>query len=49
MIELIQPSAPDSSLGRFKKERAIQSNPNGERVYMVSIEVDDIKKAVQQI
>ena len=49
LIELIQPSAPDSALGRFMKERAIPSNPNGEGVYMVSMEVDDIGKSVQQI
>ena len=49
LIELIQPSTPDSALGRFMKERAIPSNPNGEGVYMVSIEVDDIKKTVQRI
>ena len=49
LIELIQPSAPDSSLGRFMKERAIPSNPNGEGVYMISIAVDDIEKSVQLI
>ena len=49
LIELIQPSAPDSALGSFMKERAIPSNPNGEGFYMVSIQVDDVSKAVQQI
>ena len=49
LIELIQPSAPDSALGRFMKERAIPSNPNGEGVYMISIAVDDIEKSVQLI
>lgn len=49
MIELIQPSGDDSNLGRFMKERAIPSNPNGEGLYMVSIEVDDIGKTVEQI
>ena len=31
------------------KERAIPSNPNGEGIYLVSIEVDDIKETVKQI
>ena len=49
LIELIQPSGDDSNLGRFMKERAMPSNPNGEGIYMVSIEVDDIEKTVEQI
>lgn len=49
MIELIQPATPDGALGRFMKERAITSNPIGEGVYMVSIEVDDINESVKRI
>ena len=49
MIEMIQPTDPDSALARFMKERAIPSNPNGEGVYLVSVEVDDIKETVKQI
>ena len=49
LIELIQPSGDESNLGRFMKERAMPSNPNGEGIYMVSIEVDDIEKTVEQI
>ena len=49
IIELIQPSGEESNLGRFMKERAIPSNPNGEGIYMISVEVDDIEKTVEQI
>ena len=49
LIELVQPSGDESNLGRFMKERAIPSNPNGEGLYMVSIEVDDVAKTVEQI
>ena len=49
MVEVIQPTDPDSALSRFMKERAIPSNPNGEGIYLVSIEVDDIKETVKQI
>ena len=49
IVELIQPSGDDSNLGRFMKERAIPSNPNGEGIYMISVEVDDIEKTVEQI
>ena len=49
LIEMIQPSAPDSALARFMKERAIPSNPNGEGIYLVSVEVDDINETVKQI
>ena len=30
MVEVIQPTDPDSALSRFMKERAIPSNPSGE-------------------
>ena len=50
MIELMSPPPDsDSALGRFMKERAIPSNPNGEGIYLVSIGVDDIDKVVKQI
>ena len=50
IIELMSPPPDsDSALGRFMKERAIPSNPNGEGIYLVNIEVDDINKVVQQI
>ncbi len=49
LIEMIQPSDPDSALARFMKERAIPSNPNGEGLYLVSVEVDDINETVKQI
>ena len=48
MVEVIQPTDPDSALSRFMKERAIPSNPNGEGIYLVSIEVDDIKETVNR-
>ena len=49
IVELVQPSDPTSALARFMKERSYPSNPNGEGIYLVSVAVDDIGKAVQQI
>lgn len=49
LVEMIQPSDPNSALARFMKERAIPSNPNGEGMYLVSVEVDDIEATVKQI
>ena len=49
LIELVQPSDPNSALSRFMKERAIPSNPDGEGSYLVSIGVDEIDKSVQHI
>ncbi len=49
LIEMIQPSNPESALARFMKERAIPTNPNGEGLYLVSVEVDDINEVVKQI
>lgn len=47
-IELISPSDPSSALARFMKERAIPSNPNGEGIYLVGVEVEDLPKALEK-
>ena len=48
-VELITPFDPDSPLARFMRERAYPSNPHGEGVYVLNIEVDDVAKAAQQV
>ena len=50
MIELMSPPEDsDSALGRFMKERAIPSNPNGEGLYLIAVTVDDIEATIKQI
>ena len=48
-VEIVEPLNPDSALARFMKGRSGPHNPNGEGVYIVGIEVDDLEAAVQNI
>ena len=48
-IEIVQPAKPDSALARHMKERARPQNPQGEGVYVVSVEVDDWEATIKNI
>lgn len=48
-VELIQPTDPSSALARFMRERAYPTNPHGEGVYMLGVEVDDLEGAVRRV
>jgi predicted enzyme related to lactoylglutathione lyase len=49
MIELIEPSRDDSALKRFMDMRAGEAYPDGEGLYLVGMQVDDIEAAVQRV
>ena len=48
-LEIIEPTNPDSALARFMKERSRPQNPNGEGVYIIGVEVDDLEATIKQI
>jgi len=48
-IEIIEPTDPNSALARFMKERSQAQNPNGEGVYILGVEVDDLEATVKNI
>jgi predicted enzyme related to lactoylglutathione lyase len=48
-VEIIEPAEPDSALARFMKARARPDNPDGEGLYLVGVEIDDIEKEVKNI
>lgn len=49
MVELIHVTDPNSALARFMNSRKNKDNPEGEGLYLVSLEVDDLAKAVADI
>ncbi len=49
LVELIQVSDANSALGRFMKSRANSDNPEGEGIYLVSMEVDDLPATIERI
>ena len=49
LVELIQVTDENSALARFMKGRANSDNPNGEGIYLVSLEVDDIEATKKSI
>jgi predicted enzyme related to lactoylglutathione lyase len=48
-LELIEPVDPKSALARFMKERSGLSNPPGEGVYIIGLEVDDLRSALERV
>ena len=48
-IEIVQPIDPNSALARHMKERSRPQNPSGEGVYVIGVEVDDLKATIKQI
>jgi len=48
-IELISPFDEKSALARHMRERSRPQNPNGEGIYLVGFEVDNLKEMVQRI
>ena len=48
MLELISPQREDSALKRFMDMRSGDAYPDGEGLYLVGMEVDDIEEAVQR-
>ena len=48
-LEIIEPTNPESALARFMKERSRPQNPDGEGVYIIGVEVDDLEAAIKRI
>ncbi|MBM3140532.1 MAG: hypothetical protein FJZ92_10135 [Chloroflexi bacterium] len=48
VIEVVQPSNPESALARFMKMRAGDAYPGGEGIYLIGVRVDSIAEAVKQ-
>lgn len=48
MLELISPQRDDSALKRFMDMRSGDAYPDGEGLYLVGMEVEDIEEAVQR-
>lgn len=48
MLELISPQREDSALKRFMDMRSGDAYPDGEGLYLIGMEVDDIEEAVQR-
>ncbi|MBI4328855.1 MAG: VOC family protein [Chloroflexi bacterium] len=48
-IELIQVSDPNSALARHMRSRARPDNPEGEGIYLVSLEVDDLRATMDRV
>ena len=49
LVIVIQPNDPNSAVARFMQERANPRNPDGEGIYLVAMEVDDVAEVVQQV
>jgi predicted enzyme related to lactoylglutathione lyase len=48
-IELISPSDENSALARHMRERSRPQNPDGEGIYLVGFDVDDIEEVVTNV
>jgi len=48
-IEIIEPTNPDSPVARHMKERSRPQNPNGEGVYIIGVDVDDLEATIKQV
>jgi methylmalonyl-CoA epimerase len=49
VIEVMTPANKDTALARMMEERKNPRNPNGEGIYMIAVEVDDIEATIKQI
>ncbi len=49
VIEVMTPASPESALARMMEERKNPRNPNGEGLYMIALEVDDIDATISTI
>ena len=49
LIEIIQPEDPNSALARFMRDRIGPGNPEGQGIYLVGIEVDNLKETVENV
>ncbi len=48
-IELIEPTSPNSALARFMRDRTTPTNPKGEGLYLVGVEVENLEESIKQI
>ena len=49
IIEIMTPAGPDTALARMMNERKNERNLKGEGMYMICLEVDDIKATIENI
>ena len=49
VIEVMTPANPDTALARMMEERKNERNPQGEGLYMIAVEVDDIDATIKNI
>ncbi len=49
LIEIVQPSNPNSALARYMQDNVGPGNPDGQGIYLVGIEVDNLKQTVDSI
>ena len=49
IIEIMTPAGPDTALARMMNERKNERNAKGEGMYMICLEVDDIKATIENI
>ena len=49
IIEIMTPAGPETALARMMDERKNERNLKGEGMYMICLEVDDIKATIENI
>tara|TARA_B110000263_G_scaffold211942_1_gene195158 strand:- start:1756 stop:2193 length:438 start_codon:yes stop_codon:yes gene_type:complete len=49
VMEIMTPANPDTALARMMEERKNERNPQGEGLYMMCLEVDDIDSTISSI
>ncbi len=49
LLHLIQPSSDDSPIRRLMKERVNPLNPEGEGIYLLAFEADDVEAFANQV
>ena len=49
IIEIMTPAGPETALARMMNERKNERNAKGEGMYMICLEVDDIKATIENI
>ena len=49
IIEIMTPAGPETALARMMDERKNERNAKGEGMYMICLEVDDIKATIENI
>jgi len=49
LLEIIEPTDPNSPVARHMKERSRSQNPDGEGVYIIGVDVDDLDATIINI